>query len=71
MPVLLYIGSPIVAYESPGYLDFFGEHHRNRQPVILCDGTSVKWPPGWTRESAANWRTHHGLEKPKRRVKAL
>ena len=70
MPILLYLEANILADESPGYLDFFGEHHRNQQPVILCDGTSVKWPPGWTRQRAASWRLHHRLEKPKRRSKA-
>jgi hypothetical protein len=69
MPVLLYIGASILAHESPGHLDFFGEYHRNQQPVILCDGTSVKWPAGWTRKQVASWRKHHGLEKPKGRSK--
>jgi hypothetical protein len=41
VPVLLYPGHPILAHESPGYLDFFGKHHRNRESVMLCDGSTL------------------------------
>jgi len=70
VPVLLYPGHPILAHESPGYLDFFGKHHRNREPVVLCDGTSVRWPAHYTKKDARIWREHRaatGMLKPKRR----
>ena len=63
----LYIGpaaSPPFADETAGYIDFHSEMHRNAQPVILIDGTSVKWPADYTSELAAVWRKHKGLSKP-------
>jgi hypothetical protein len=56
----LYPGYAPLASEHEGFLDFFGAHHRNRMPVVLCDGSSVKWPADWPVKAAREWRSGSG-----------
>jgi hypothetical protein len=63
----LYVGhapTPPLADEAAGYSDFFSGLHRNEQPIILVDRTSVKWPANCTPELAAIWRKARGLVRP-------
>ncbi|HEY1613783.1 MAG TPA: hypothetical protein VGF97_08845 [Rhizomicrobium sp.] len=63
-PMPLYVGPARIPDDIAfGYADFFSPLHSNAQPVILADGTSVKWPPHWTRPKAAAWRHQHGIVK--------
>lgn len=48
-----------------GYVDLFDESHKNADPEILADGTSIKWPKAWSPKDATLWRKFHGLEKPR------
>jgi hypothetical protein len=50
--------------DLPGYQDIFTDGDLPREPRIMKDGTSVRWPPGWTLEMAAQWRRQHNLESP-------
>jgi len=50
--------------DFPGYQDIFTDGDLPREPRIMKDGTSVRWPPGWTLEQAAEWRREHNLESP-------
>lgn len=52
--------------ESEGYADMFGESHKNAEPEIQPDGTSIKWPRSWSKMDAKRWRKFHGLEKPRK-----
>jgi hypothetical protein len=50
--------------DTAGYADFFGDKHPNREPQILQDGTSVRWPHGWNDIDAFAWRKLHHLLRP-------
>ena len=50
--------------DLPGYQDVFTDGDLPREPRIMKDGTSVRWPPGWTLEMATQWRHEHNLESP-------
>jgi len=56
---------PPLADETAGYVDLFSDTHRNKNPVILLDGTSIKWPKNWSQRDADRWRKLSGLERPK------
>lgn len=49
---------------EPGYQDLFTDNEIPRTPRIMKDGTSVRWPRGWTLEDAALWRQQNDLESP-------
>lgn len=53
--------------DVPGYQDVFTDNEIPREPRIMKDGTSVRWPAGWTPEMAAQWRREHNLESPEAR----
>jgi hypothetical protein len=55
--------------EEPGYQDIFTVNEIPREPRIMKDGTSVRWPAGWTLEQAHQWRREHNLESPEARRK--
>jgi hypothetical protein len=55
---------PYIPEQYQGYMDFFSEHHENKDPVILQDGTSVEFPAGWTDEDADKWRKGAELQRP-------
>ena len=61
MRIRLYPGHASLASEHAGYLDFFSDDHRNREPVILCNCTSVKWLAGWTPKHAREWQLQRRL----------
>jgi len=68
----LYVGPaklPPGADEAAGYIDFFSAEHRNPQPMILIDCTSVKWPAHYTPKDAETWRKHRGIERPRQKRK--
>ncbi len=50
--------------DEPEYQDIFTDGDLPREPRIMKDGTSVRWPAGWTPEKAAQWRREHNLESP-------
>jgi len=50
--------------DEPGYHDVFTDGELPREPRIMKDGTSVRWPAGWTPEDAARWRRENNLEGP-------
>jgi len=50
--------------DLPGYQDIFTDGDIPREPRIMKDGTSVRWPKGWTLEDAALWRWKNNLESP-------
>lgn len=45
-------------------MDYFSDHHNNKEPVVLEDGTSVLFPKGWTDEDADKWRKSMDLQHP-------
>jgi hypothetical protein len=53
--------------DEPGYQDVFTDNDIPREPRIMKDDSSVRWPPGWTLEMAAEWRRQHNLESPEAR----
>src|SRR4051794_18778678 len=53
--------------QEPGYEDVFSDSEIRREPRVMKDGTSVRWPAGWTLEQAAWWRRKHKLESPEAR----
>ena len=53
--------------DLPGYQDIFTDNDLPREPRIMKDGTSVRWPAGWTLEQAEQWRREHNLESPEAR----
>lgn len=56
---------PPWADETEGYVDFFDNSGRRRaMPIILTDGTSVRFPQGWTEKDAKRWREASGYERP-------
>ena len=57
--------------DLPTYQDVFTDGELPRQPRIMKDGTSVRWPPGWTMEDAARWRRENNLESPAARRKRI
>jgi len=58
---------PPLADETTGYVDFFSDAHKNKNPFILLDGTSIKWPRNWKQSDADRWRKLSGLERPKKK----
>jgi hypothetical protein len=50
--------------DLPRYQDVFTDSELPREPRIMKDGTSIRWPPGWTLEMAAQWRRENNLESP-------
>jgi hypothetical protein len=46
-------------------MDFFSENHKNREPIVMEDGTSVVFPSGWTDEDADKWRKGMQLVRPR------
>lgn len=57
---------PPLADETTGHVDFFSDSHTNRMPIILSDGTSVKFPRGWTEKQADEFRKKSHLMRPSR-----
>jgi hypothetical protein len=57
---------PPLADETTAHVDFFSDGHTNRMPVILSDGTSIKWPRGWTEKQADEFRRTSHLMRPSR-----
>lgn len=55
---------PYLPEQYIGYMDYFSDHHTNREPIILADGTSVQFPSGWTDEDADKWRKGMELQPP-------
>jgi hypothetical protein len=55
---------PYSPEQRQGYMDFFSEDHRNHEPLVLEDGTSVAFPAGWTDEDADKWRKGVELQAP-------
>ena len=53
--------------DLPAYQDVCMDSDIPREPRILKDGTSVRWPRGWTLEQAAEWRRANNLESPEAR----
>ena len=51
------------------YLDIFSDSALPREPRIMKDGTSIRWPLGWTPDEAAAWRQEHNLESPEAKRK--
>jgi hypothetical protein len=56
--------------EEPPYRDVFTDSDR-KEPLVLRDGTSVRFPQGWTPEDAARWRRENNLESPAARRAAF
>lgn len=55
---------PYLPDQYTGYMDYFASEHNFKEPVILEDGTSVRFPTGWTDEDADKWRKGHELQRP-------
>jgi hypothetical protein len=51
------------------YLDIFSDSALPREPRIMKDGTSIRWPLGWTPDEAAAWRQEHNLDSPEAKRK--
>jgi hypothetical protein len=49
--------------DEPPYRDVFTDIDK-AEPRVLLDGTSVRFPRGWTLEMAAQWRRENNLESP-------
>jgi hypothetical protein len=45
--------------DLPGYQDVFTDGDLPREPRIMKDGTSVRWPAGWTLEHTMASRAQH------------
>ena len=56
--------------EESQYADFFSAYHKNDQPMIARNGTSITWPAGWSEVRAHLWRARHGMAQPAAKVKA-
>jgi hypothetical protein len=51
-----------------GYTDFQDDvGPRRHSPMILLNGTSVRFPMGWTRAQMKDWRKSRGLLPPRSR----
>jgi hypothetical protein len=46
---------PYISAGHAGYMDFFRASYGNKEPIILEEGTSVRFPAGWTDEDADKW----------------
>ena len=55
---------PYLPQRYTGYMDYFSDNHKNKEPVVLEDGTSVLFPKGWTDEDADKWRKGMELQAP-------
>jgi hypothetical protein len=55
---------PYLPDQYTGYMDYFSDDHNFKEPVLLEDGTSVRFPTGWTDEDADKWRKGHELQRP-------
>lgn len=55
---------PPLADENAGYVDFQDTMNTRRTPMILLNGTSVRFPQGWSRADMKAWRKTRGLLPP-------